>query len=285
MRTYIYGLAILVFASSCEKKMDKIFDESPVDRLNTSVENSYTVLQSNKEGWLMEYFPSSALEFGGYTMFVKFPNSVDVSFEGDFTSAGMETSTYTVVAGAGPILTFDTYNRIFHYFALPQYFNKNSKYQLPGFISSTSGVGAANEGFKGENDFLVLKASSDSVVLEGRKSYNKATLTPLKAGEYNALLASYKAAVTKFFPLGGYKIEVGGETINTTFSNALTKRSLVVDGLRYGFRFIPTGLDFYKEYEIKGVKFKVLKYVDPTGTYNKGYFTNDAETIKFVPTT
>ncbi|NGM74393.1 DUF4302 domain-containing protein [Sphingobacterium sp. SGL-16] len=289
IKSFILGISILSLATSCEKKMDKIFDENPTDRLNMTVEKVYSTLQANTSSWLMEYYPSNALEFGGYTLFVKFQNSTNVVFEGDFTTKEATTSTYTVVPGAGPILTFDTYNPIFHFFALPQYYNKNSAYQLPGFINTTAGIGASNEGMKGENDFLVLKASADSVILEGRKSYNIAVLTAVNASE----IAAYKAAVTKFFPLGGYSFEVGGETIAATFANSLTKRALratitsetTSTTTTFSYRFTPNGLSFYKEYEIGGVKFKTLKYVEPTGAYIKGYFTNNEGTIKLVPST
>jgi hypothetical protein len=66
--------------------MDRIFDESPTDRLNASVSNVYSTLQSNKDGWIIKYYPSSALEFGGYTLFAKFTNGVDVTVEGDMTT-------------------------------------------------------------------------------------------------------------------------------------------------------------------------------------------------------
>jgi len=279
----LLGLFIFTFLVGCEKKRDRIFDENPTERLNTSIEKVYTVLQGNTAGWIMEYFPSNALEFGGYTLFMKFSNNTDVSVEGDFTTKAAENSNFTVVPGAGPILTFDTYNSIFHNFALPQYFNKNAAYQLPGFL--TVGVGASNEGMKGENDFLVLKATADSVIIEGRKSYNKIVMTPIKGSEASTVVNTYKAATIKFHKFGGYKFEVGTETLPATFRTTATKRALAVLGETYSYRYTPTGLSFYKQYDLKGIKFKELKYVEPTGTYTKGYFTNEAGTIKLVPTT
>lgn len=284
-KLFILGISILSLNASCEKKMDHIFDDSPSDRLNASVEKVYSGVQSNKDGWLIKYFPSSGLEFGGYTLFAKFTNITDVSFEADMTTLATQTSTYTVVPGAGPILTFDTYNRIFHFFALPQYFNKNSNYQLPGFITTSSGVGASNEGMKGENDFLVTKVTADSIVMEGRKSYNKLLMVPIKSTEATTIVAAYRAAVTKFNALSNYKFEVGTESIAATFANTTTKRALLIAGNAkpYAYRYTPTGLEFYTEYDVNGVKFRELKYVEPTGVYTKGYFTNDAGTIKLVP--
>lgn len=283
LKLLILGITILSLNASCEKKMDNIFDESPTDRLNASVSNVYSTLQSNKDGWLIKYFPSSALEFGGYTLFAKFNNAVDVSIEGDFTTLAAQSTTYTVIPGAGPILTFDTYNKIFHYFALPGYFNRSSSYFLPGFV--TTQLGAINEGMKGENDFLVTKVSTDSVVMEGRTSYNKIVLLPIKSSETSSIVATYRSAITKFHAFSNYKFEVGTESIPATFATAATKRALLIAGNTkpYSYRYTPTGLDFYTEYDVKGVKFRELKYVEPTGTYTKGYFINDAGTIKLVP--
>lgn len=285
LKLYIISIIFLSFTLSCKREMDKVFDESPTDRLNTSVEKAYSILQSNKAGWIMEYFPSSALEFGGYTMFVNFKNITDVTVEGDFTTKSSQTSNFTIVPGAGPILTFDTYNPIFHFFALPGYFNKNSDYQLPGFYSSTLALGSSNEGMKGENDFLVLKATPDSVILEGRKSYNRIVMIPIKASEETTIKNSYRTLVAKFHPFGGYKFEVGTESAVASFVTPATKRALSVASRTYSYRYTPTGLSFYKEYELMGVKFKELKYIEPTGPYVKGYFTNDTGTIKLVPTT
>ena len=280
---FILGISILSLTVGCDKKRDKIFDQQPTDRLNTSVNNVYTVMQGNKAGWVMAYYPSSALEFGGYTMFVKFSNNIDVVVEGDFTTQAAQTSTYTVLPGAGPILTFDTYNSIFHYFALPQYYTKKTYYRLPGFLNV--GVGAINEGMKGEDDFLVLKATSDSVVLEGRKSYNKMVLTPIKSSEEASIVSSFRAATAKFNAFGGYKFEVGTEAIPASFKTSATKRSLLASGNTYAYRYTPTGLSFYTAYELMGVKFKELKYIEPTGAYAKGYFSNTDGTLKLVPTT
>jgi hypothetical protein len=283
IKLFILAIAILSLSVSCEKKMDRIFDESPTDRLNASVSNVYSTLQSNKDGWIIKYYPSSALEFGGYTLFAKFTNGVDVTVEGDMTTLAAQTSTYTIVPGAGPILTFDTYNRLFHYFALPGYFNKTSAYQLPGFL--TAQIGSVNEGMKGENDFLVTKASADSIVMEGRKSYNKVVMVPIKSSEASTIIATYRAALTKFHAFSNYKFEVGTESFAATFSTAATKRALLIAGNTkpYAYRYTPTGLEFYTEYEVNGVKFRELMYVEPTGAYTKGYFTNDAGTIKLGP--
>ena len=282
---FIVIVSILSMLISCDKKRDKVFSESPTVRLNSSVNNSYEILQGNQAGWMIAYFPSNDLEFGGYTMFARFINNVEVVVEGDFTTKEAQTSTYIVSPGAGPILTFDTFNSIFHYFSLPGYFNRNASYQLPNFFSV--GIGSTNEGMKGEYDFLLSKVSVDSIILNGRKSYNNLVMTPILSSESATIVGSYREAVAKFHPFAGYNFEVGTETIQASFINSLSKRALRVAGANdiYAYRYTPEGLSFYKEYDLKGVKFKELKYIDPVGAYTKGYFTNDAGTLKLVPTT
>ncbi|EEI92681.1 hypothetical protein HMPREF0765_1773 [Sphingobacterium spiritivorum ATCC 33300] len=268
LKLFIIGIAVLSLATGCEKKMDRIFEKSPTERLNASVASAYGELQANKDGWLIKYFPSANKEFGGYTLFAKFTSATDVTIEGDRNTT-VATSMYTVYPGAGPILTFDTYNAVIHYFCLP-----GGQY---------TGIGANESGMKGDFEFLVTKTSADSIVMEGRKTYNKIVMIPIKSTEAATIAASYRAAAAKFQPFSNYKFEVGTESLPASFGNATTKRALSVAGVMYSYRYTPTGLEFYQEYELKGVRFKELKYVEPTGTYSKGYFTNDAGTIKLVP--
>lgn len=264
-------IAVLSINTGCEKKMERIFDENPTDRINASVSDAYSALQANKDGWLIKYFPSSNREFGGYTLFAKFTSATDVVMEGE-RNTSIASSMFTVYPGAGPILTFDIYNPVIHYYCLPA---------SNGYLN----IGAKESGMKGDFEFLVTKASSDSIVMEGRKSYNRIVMVPIKSSEVSTIVSSHRAAVAKFHPLGNYKFEVGTESIPATFATAATKRALLIAGNTkpYSYRYTPTGLDFYTEYDVNGVKFRELKYVEPTGTYTKGYFTNDAGTIKLVP--
>ena len=289
MKAIIYFTAVFLFLThvSCDKKRDRFFDVNPTERLSTSVNNAYQTLQANKNGWIIKYFPNSTVEFGGYTLFANFTSNVNVELKGDYNpiylpSSRVSTdpnSSYLIYPGAGPILTFDTYNSVIHYFSLPA-----QQFVVP---SGQIPIGAVDQGYKGDFEFLVIKATADSVILEGRKTLNRIVMIPISSGDAGSVLQSYKDAVEKFHPLGGYSFEVGDKKISASFLNTVTKRALRPLGtiVNLGYRYVPGGLEFYKEYEIEGVKFKELKYVEPTGTYTKGYFTNDAGTIKLVPTT
>ena len=51
----------------------------------------------------------------------------------------------------------------------------------------------------------------------------------------------------------------------------------------YSLRVTETGVDFYKEYEVNGIKFKLLTFKPATAAYPDGYYENAAGTIKLVP--
>jgi len=279
---YISSLALLLLLAGCEKKRDRVFSESPTERLNESVDNAYRALQSNQAGWVIKYFPSPVQEFGGYTIFAKFTSSVNVSLQGDFDQVNLRAdrvstdpnSTYLVYPGAGPILTFDTYNSVIHYFGLPgQFFSPNSQ------------IGLIDGGYRGDFEFLVTKATPDSIKLQGRKTLNTIVMTPISGADANSIVQNYKAAVAKFHPFSNYRFEVGTELLPATFPNTLVKRALRIAGVstNFAYRYTPAGLEFYKEYEIKGVKFKFLTYEGPSAGYPRGFFTNEAKTLKLVP--
>jgi len=267
--------------TSCDKKRDRFFEESPTNRLNTSISGAYQALQSSDNGWIIKYFPSKTVEFGGYTLFAKFTTNTNVELFGDYTPLFLPdrkiskspNSNYQVYPGAGPILTFDEYNSVIHYFTLPAY-------EFEG-----GGIGAVDQGYKGDFEFLVVKATKDSIILEGRKTLNKIVMVPIPPSEAATIQQSYKDAVAKFHSFGSFVFEIGEDKISAPFFSPITKRSIRPEGTteNYAYRYTPKGLEFYKEYELKGIRFSELKYVEPTGAYNKGYFTNEAETIKLVP--
>ena len=277
---YIISMIVLFGTVACEKKRDRVFTENPTERLDGSVENAYRVLQQNKAGWLIKYFPSPIQEFGGYTIFASFKSPVEVELRGDFAQVNLydyyisrkPESSYLIYPGAGPILTFDTYNSVIHYFG------------LPGLFFSPQ-IGLIDGGFRGDFEFLITKAEANAVELEGRKTMNKIVMLPIAEAEANIVVEDYKKAVAKFHPLGSYRFEVGTEKINATFVNTTVKRALRAAGLStiFAYRYTPKGLEFYKDYEIKGVKFQFLTYEAPSGDYPKGFFTNAEKTLKLVP--
>ena len=160
--TFLLGL-ILFF--SCNPVEENLFDDSSANRIEESLLNTQDVLTSADNGWLMEYFPSAQRTYGGYNVLAKFTdNEVTVASEiTDYDST--EKSTYSLKQSAGPVITFDTYNEIFHTFSDPN--------------SSKSGYGSNGQGMGGDFEFLILKSTQDSVILKGKKTGNRIVMTPI----------------------------------------------------------------------------------------------------------
>lgn len=108
---------ILIGAGACTSEVDDVFDQSAANRINQSIAEYQEVLRSAGNGWVLNYYPAATKAYGGYTMLIRFhkEGTADVScdlFQPDKVSTGA----YDMVNSAGPMLTFSTYNEIFHFF-------------------------------------------------------------------------------------------------------------------------------------------------------------------------
>jgi len=266
----LFLLPIFLF-NSCKREEDRIFDTNATVRITEAVQNAYTVLQGNKAGWMMKFYPSKNQEFGGYTIFTKFISNEKVSIASD-PIAGIETSSYAVVAESGPVLTFNGYNKSIHWFSEPG--------------KDNGGIGPDDSGMQGDFEFIVLKATADSVVLKGKKTGSHLVMLPLKNEEFESMSKSYQDATIKFNEFTVYTLETGGNKVVTldydsdyrVFNNPNDPASESMS-----FRIIPGGLDFYKPYTIAGKSFDRLDYVEPTSGYKYGYYTDKDKTFKIVP--
>lgn len=149
---------------ACTNEVEDVFPESSANRMDAELARVQDILISPANGWLMEYYPSSALAFGGFNILVQF------TFDGHVTVAGESanpsdtaTSTYSLKQSAGAVLTFDTYNSIFHYYADPD---------------NATGYGYGY-GFQGDFEFLIISATTEKVVLRGKKTGCYAVMTPM----------------------------------------------------------------------------------------------------------
>lgn len=268
--------------AGCDKKKDSIFEDSSTIRLNASINNVYGILKAQPT-WVFSYYPGANQEYGGFNLFPTFTNSTDVKFEAEYTNTSA-TNTFKVYAGAGPILTFDTYNDVIHYFGLPAYYTDTS-------TNTSAGIGAKDSGMKGDFEFLVLSANQDSIILKGRKSGNVMKMKSIQPAQLAATVANYKTANTRFNAYKAFSIEVNKLTLQTATSSATVSgtarlnRNLLVIAKNVTLKFIvtDTGLDFYQEYEIEGVKFNKLQYQIPTIQYPLGYYSNASNKLKLVP--
>ena len=173
----IIGLLAATFAA-CSRDEESLFDKPAAIRAQEAIENAFDVLTAPANGWEMAYFPNLETSAKGYNMVVKFSKNGNVSVTAKNQTTTMNkivtdtASTWAVKSDYGPILTFDTYNDVFHAFSDPK------------------GDGA---GLLGDYEFLILKATPELVLLKGKKHSAYTVMRPMK----NPDVVAYFAAAEK----------------------------------------------------------------------------------------
>ena len=176
-----YLVLIGLFAATmvaCSRDEESLFEKPAAQRAQEAIENAFDVLTSNEAGWEMAYFPNLEASAKGYNMVLKFNKNGNVSATAKNSSTTMNkimtdtASTWAVKSDYGPILTFDTYNDVFHAFSDPQ----------------DNGAGLL-----GDYEFLILKATPELVLLKGKKHSAYSVMRPMK----NTDLVAYFSACEK----------------------------------------------------------------------------------------
>lgn len=232
---------LLLSASACLKDQHDIFEDTASARMQAFIENARTVLTGAEYGWRMEYFT----HVGGYNYALKFDNA-QVTASNEMNPGKTETSYYKFTTDNGPVLTFDTYNEILHFFATPS----SGDY----------------EGKGGDFEFIILSAEPDEVVLKGKRSGYIARLYPLDrpVADYTQMIAEK----IKNLLVLGFDCNLDGDTsVSGRFD--LSERVVVFghydqDGVVIGeevmesFIYTETGVKLYEPLDVDG--FLVSKF-------------------------
>lgn len=174
----IFSLLSTLFVSCLMEDEDK-FSQSASERLESAVEEATTALQSAANGWRMELYPEGNRIYGGYNVFLKFnTDGTVVAASEHFDASQTATSYYTVEGESGAVLSFDTYNDIFHFYSSPS-------------TGAEQGIGTSNGGLEGDSDFVVMEASPEFIKLKGRKTNNYAYLYPMETSDWATEIQAY----------------------------------------------------------------------------------------------
>lgn len=170
-RYIIPALAAAAALSACDKTEDLIFEESASERLETA-KNEYSAALTDLGGsWMMEYFANGDEE--GYLMVMEFgkDGSVNVTGNNKWLDNVMtsDRSTWEVITDDGPVLTFPSYNRVFHLFSDPN--NITGPYAPTNPDLNDEDVNETGYGHNGDYEFNImeLNAAGDSLRLRGKK--------------------------------------------------------------------------------------------------------------------
>lgn len=119
-----------IAATSCSNKEDDIFDDAAAVRMDAAKADTKALLISAPNGWELSYFADNEWE-PGYIILMKFHNDESVEMAGsnawvanafmsqDRYAVQRETSLYKMISDDGPVLTFDTFNKMLHIFSEP----------------------------------------------------------------------------------------------------------------------------------------------------------------------
>ena len=179
----IIGLLAATFAA-CSRDEESLFEKPAAIRAQEAIENAFDVLTAPANGWEMAYFPNLEASAKGYNMVLKFNKNGNVSVTAkNLTTTANKimtdtASTWAVKSDYGPILTFDTYNDVFHAFSDPK------------------GDGA---GLLGDYEFLILKATPELVLLKGKKHSAYTVMRPMKHTDLAAYFAACEKMQTNLF--------------------------------------------------------------------------------------
>ena len=266
---YLFGLVAAMMVSACTHEEEDLFDSSSANRADAAIAAYTDVLTGAENGWVMEYYPEMQQAYGGYNTLVKFEKNGEVTVSSDVYAADdAATSLYSVKQSAGIMLSFDTYNRIFHFYSDP---------------SDPSGLGGAGYGMEGDYDFLILEATPEKVVLKGKKSGNVAVMTPA-AGSWKDYITEIQTMESAMYSKK-FTMTVGGMEVLVLGSQRTLTLNYEVDGeaasQNVSYIVTPAGMKFYAPAKVNGVEFADLIYDASTDAFTSS--TPGVTMVKIPP--
>lgn len=235
---------------SCSNEEDDLFGDSSANRANAEVKKTIEVLSAPSNGWIMQYFPGEPSEWGGYNMLVKFDADGKVKVANEVSFADYtETSYYSVKQSAGVMLSFDTYNNLFHVFSDP----------------SAPLAGDQGTGMEGDYDFSVMSATAEKVVLKGRKQGTYVELTPMPTDmTWEDYLKKLTVVKNEMLSLK-YTLDINGkQLIGSPYRRTLVFNDTDADGnattISVPFVFALDGMNTYGKVNVDGVDITGFKY-------------------------
>jgi len=248
---FVFALISLILAS-CNTEEPDIFDASPAERINQAISDYQSVLTSAENGWEMDYFANPLS--GGYTLLVKFNKSGNAIFASrhEYTvNKAYETDSclFDIISDNGPVLTFNTYSNILHIFASPDFIDDPYYY---GY------------GLEGDYEFVITKATTDSVWLKGKKYGAEIILHKLESAvnwqyymnnryDFNSMIFSAKA------PDLSLKIDRVTYKFAYGYSHVFNVKRGSDTSLDIPFITTNNGIKLYKDIELEGYTFREFK--------------------------
>ena len=253
-KIYLILLAVLSLAfTSCLMEEKEIFDKTPAERMDAYLEEYRSILASNEEGWLLQYYAEEHQSYGGYVYILKFTESdVTAWFQLADDVTKSITTLYKMTPDDGPVLAFDTYNEYLHYFATPsvsdyEALHGDYEFRLVGKNDDASEVYI--KGRRSGNLLKLVKFSGDPVAyINACNTVQSGMASPAYKMTVNGVEGSCSLSTNVF--TFSYSVTTGeGETATTeTFEGSSA------------MCYTPEGAVFYNPVTIDGVEYTNLVY-------------------------
>ena len=250
---YITMAFVLAFASCTNEEKD-IFGDSAANRMAAALKEYKSILTSAPNGWIMEYYAGydddPIGKMGGYVFLMSFEEDLTVTIAsevyGQQPPKTKRESSFDLIADQGPVLTFNTYNEIFHIFSEP----------------SQSDL----DGYGGDYEFVVMSATPDKVILKGKRNENQVVMTPFPTSttwdEYIDDVAALKNKLN--FPIYNVTIDGAPTGLQVTLDPFQNYLEVISERFTWGDNctYSPTGINLYKPVRIGEYNIESLVWED-----------------------
>lgn len=252
---YIISLlaALPMLFVSCNNTQDEYFEDNSVVRQEKFIDEFRKTLLDSEYGWVMDYYPQDNQSIGGYVFCVKFTED-QVTAYSEMAPGQSVTSYYSFKKDIGPSLSFDTYNKILHYYFAEGTYN--------GYQSE-----------RGDFEFRLDSIVDGKVYMHGNKNKNTITLHKLTYDPHEYIAKAID--MRDIFYVDNLNGNINGTDINGVF----TWNTRQLD-LKYGdksrdmaYTFTDKGIRLYQDISVGGVNISDLTY-DQT---NKSFIIDDGK--------
>ncbi len=174
MKKSLFIIPLLAIASvSCNSTEDSIFENSAAERLDISRSEAKEKLLKDGGLWAMEYFSNP--EEPGYVMLFRFDKDGSVEVSANHKWIGgqfrQERSLWKINSDNGTVLSFNTYNSLFHVFSDPANITGPD---APVNPDTDKDIDETGKGHEGDYEFMIMKDDDENAMrmLGKKRGYN-----------------------------------------------------------------------------------------------------------------
>lgn len=231
-------LSSLLLLAACSQKEEAVYGEgaSYVQRTNQTLSDYAATLEGTPQ-WLLTLYAGQEQAYGGHNVLVSFAHGKVTAASEELPTE--ETSDYSLLFGEKAILSFDTYNKVLHYFVEPSFLFPHGK--------------------EGDNQFEIQSYKDGVFSLRGKRSNNLITLSPFK-GDKTTYLEKIREKAALLKSVGIAPITINQKQVSLTLHPTLHQLTFSWEGdsQRVAYAYTENGLKLYEPTSIEGYTFSEL---------------------------